>query len=149
MSTSHLSVLNHINQLFSHCCKLSMSLCRMACSSLVLILLCKRQSPANSQVVDETTLFRHYNNMWYILWHCYVITTTCANFDTVCYVITTTCGGNFDTVCYDITTKLGANLEIVCYVITIQPRTNSLRHYNKACINFDTVCYVITTSVNY
>ena len=29
MSTSHLSGLNLINQLFSHCCKLSKSLCRM------------------------------------------------------------------------------------------------------------------------
>ena len=30
MSISHLSGLNLINQLFSHCCKLSKSLCRMA-----------------------------------------------------------------------------------------------------------------------
>ena len=73
---------------------------------------------------DETTLFRHYNNMWCKFWHCYVITTTCgANFDTVCYVITTTCSGNFDT--YNktwcvITIKLRTNSDTVCYAITIK-----------------------------
>ena len=41
--------------MFSHCCKLSKSLCRMAWSSVVLILLTRRQSSANSRVVDETT----------------------------------------------------------------------------------------------
>jgi hypothetical protein len=55
MSTSHLSGLNFINQLFSHCCKLSKSLCRMVWSSAVLIIIYRRQSSANSRVVDETT----------------------------------------------------------------------------------------------
>jgi hypothetical protein len=55
VSTPHLSGLNLINQLFSHCCKLSKSLCRTAWSSVVLILLYRRQSSANSRVVDETT----------------------------------------------------------------------------------------------
>jgi hypothetical protein len=73
MSTSHLSGLNLINQLFSHCCKLSKSLYRMAWSSVVLILLYRRQSSANSQVVDETTdgkslldLFQYYIFVCYL-----------------------------------------------------------------------------------
>ena len=55
MRTSHLSGLNLINQLFYHCYKLSKSLCRMAWSSVFLILLCRRESSVNSRVVDETT----------------------------------------------------------------------------------------------
>ena len=73
MSTSHLSGLNLINQLFSHCCKFSKSLYRMAWSSVVLILLYRRQSSANSQVVDETTdgkslldLFQYYIFVCYL-----------------------------------------------------------------------------------
>ena len=55
MSTSHLSGFTLINQLFSDCCKLSKSLCRMAWSAVVLILLYRRQSSSNSRLVDETT----------------------------------------------------------------------------------------------
>ena len=50
MNTSQLSGLNLINHY-----KLSKSLCSMAWSSLVLILLYRRQSSANSLEVDETT----------------------------------------------------------------------------------------------
>jgi hypothetical protein len=56
MSISHLSGLNLINQLFSHCCKLSKSLCRMAWSS------------GSDTSIQKTVICKHSGGWWDDRW---------------------------------------------------------------------------------